>query len=713
MRPEIEKAPMSGLEHFWVLWRRKWIIIAVAAGVYASFMWYTRRQEPVYEAATTIQINVSEGSSLLDHVRRFTEAPRAVDSEIEILKSRVIAERAAVTLGAHYSVSDLPPGASVQLNGVGVTNETTPGAYTVTFFAGDGDYQVTDPAQKPIGVGKVGQPFGAGGLTFTLATIAGNAGRSFQIHVRPLADVGDALRSRLSVAPFKGTSILLLKVRAADPSDAMRAANTYAETYVSFTREQGIQQVVSVRQFLEKQIDEYRQDLLRTGEIFAKSSGEQQDSVLSHIASSNVKNELAKRFVELEMQRIAMASMYTPSHRSLIQVEREIADIRNRLTSQLRPERKNMPILDLLKESEAKRGSYNFMYQKLQETRIAEASETGFARVIDRAIPPKTFVSPNVSRSAKLGGIFGLLLGIGVALFLDFVDRSVKNVKDAEDRVGLPVLGAIPEIARRKRNGYSRSNRRERKTADPDKLLVGGRSPEVEAYRLLRANVQFAISDAPSGVFLFTSAGPGEGKSLTLANLAIALSQMKKRVLLVDVDLRRPVQHRLFRVPGEPGITNVLQEGLPWQEAVKPTDVEGLHVIPSGRLPPDPTELVGGEGMREFLREAQQEYDLVLLDSPPVLLYADSCHLAAETSGVFVVARRGVSTPEDIRRTRSMIETTNAKLTGLILNRISSADGFGTYRYRYYYDSDEDNGDPSGKRLKRVAGRLLRHVRRL
>jgi capsular exopolysaccharide synthesis family protein len=191
---------------------------------------------------------------------------------------------------------------------------------------------------------------------------------------------------------------------------------------------------------------------------------------------------------------------------------------------------------------------------------------------------------------------------------------------------------------------------------------------------------------------------------------------MEKRVLVIDADLRKPVQHKLFGVETEVGLSDVLARNVPWSQAVITRDaVKNLDLIPSGKLPPNPAELLGGEAMRALLAQVQQHYDLVLLDSPPTLIVADACVLASLVQGVFLVVRAGVTTPEAIARVQSVLSTVNAKLLGTILNAIPSSNGIGPYGMGYYHSNyyhSQDQSDKSG-RLKQATQHILSEAQKL
>jgi capsular exopolysaccharide synthesis family protein len=211
------------------------------------------------------------------------------------------------------------------------------------------------------------------------------------------------------------------------------------------------------------------------------------------------------------------------------------------------------------------------------------------------------------------------------------------------------------------------------------------RAPASEAYRTLRTNIQFASLDQPYRSIVVTSASRGEGKTTTAANFAVVCAQAGSRVCLVDADLRRPMLHRLFGLENGQGLTDAVLEGVPFARVARPTRVPHLSVIPSGALPPNPAELVGSRRMRELLTGAAADFDLVLLDSPPVVPVSDPVALAAQCDGVVLVVRASGIPHEVVRRAAEQIEAVKGRILGVVLNRVNlKRDGYYSDYYRYY-----------------------------
>lgn len=213
------------------------------------------------------------------------------------------------------------------------------------------------------------------------------------------------------------------------------------------------------------------------------------------------------------------------------------------------------------------------------------------------------------------------------------------------------------------------------------------KSPAAEAFKVLRTNLQFLGVDKPIKTILFTSAGPDEGKSLVLANLAVTLAQTGKKVLIIDCDLRLPVQHKIYNTPNLRGITNALAENLSPQPYIQETQVTGVSLLTAGPIPPNPSELLGSERMTSVLTELKDEYDYILIDAPPVLAVTDAILLSAKADGVILVTLAGQTQINRSKEAKEQLVMVKARLLGVVLNGIERPRGEGYYYY--YYGSDE------------------------
>jgi succinoglycan biosynthesis transport protein ExoP len=307
--------------------------------------------------------------------------------------------------------------------------------------------------------------------------------------------------------------------------------------------------------------------------------------------------------------------------------------------------------------------------ERLDQLQIDSALTTGGASVVKSAELPTDPVDPQPLRSAALAVAIGLLLGLGAAFLVDYLDDSIRSPADLEGITDHPVLAVVPV------------------EPPPDNRPIAVSEPHefaVEIYRGLRTNVQFLALDAPLKVIQVTSSLPGEGKTTTAANLAVVLSQAGHQVVFVDADLRKPRAHEVFLVPPVPGLTEVLL-GEPVELVVNHLS-DGMRVVAAGQVPPNPSEMMSNARVGEFLRELADRYDYVILDSPPALPVSDAVALARWVDGVLVVAQADRVSRRDVAETVARLDRVGAPVFGLVLNRArgTRSEG-GSYGYGYGY----------------------------
>jgi capsular exopolysaccharide synthesis family protein len=291
---------------------------------------------------------------------------------------------------------------------------------------------------------------------------------------------------------------------------------------------------------------------------------------------------------------------------------------------------------------------------------------TSMVQITDPAEPGKAPVKPNKTVNIVLGLIFGLVMGVGLAFFIEYLDTSVKTIDDVERTFQAPVLGVIPQNI-----GYL--------------LEEGTESKHAEAYRVLRTNLLFSRADEKLNTIVIVSAGAGEGKSTTTINLSTVFAQAGNRVLIVDSDLRRPTLHKLFKVANNLGLTNYLLKQNTIAEVVQTTGVPGLDFMASGRLPNSSMGILGSAQMKEMIAEMKQRYDFIFFDSPPILGVSDASILASEVDLVMqVIQYRRYPQPMTIRA-KQMIEKVGGNFVGIVLNNINMSQDEGYYYYSGYY----------------------------
>jgi receptor protein-tyrosine kinase len=277
------------------------------------------------------------------------------------------------------------------------------------------------------------------------------------------------------------------------------------------------------------------------------------------------------------------------------------------------------------------------------------------ATVIDPASFDDAKVSPHTGLNLGVAAVLGLLIGFGVAMLRDVLDSSVKTAADVAETVDLPVMASVDfdkHVARR-----------------PLMVDRGAEGARAEAYRLLRTNVQFLDIDSGVRSIVITSAVPGEGKTTTAANFAAAVAQAGRRVLLVDGDLRRPRVAELLGLAGNVGLTNILVGQTTIEETVQRHAQSGIHVLASGPVPPNPSEILQSRAARELFEKVAAGFDLVVIDAPPLLPVADAAIMAASADGAILVVRHGRTTRDQLQHAAQRLASVGARSLGVVLNR--------------------------------------------
>jgi capsular exopolysaccharide synthesis family protein len=347
---------------------------------------------------------------------------------------------------------------------------------------------------------------------------------------------------------------------------------------------------------------------------------------------------------------------------------------------------KDRPYYDAKRNLEQLRSQHNLLYAKIEQEKLEAATPKNLTvQVMDRAIPGTFPVRPNKPVNIILGLVFGLIMGVGLAFFIEYLDTSVKTIDDVERTFQAPVLGVIPQNI-----GYL--------------VDEGSESKHAEAYRVLRTNLLFSRKEENLNTIVVVSAGAGEGKSTTTINLATVFAQAGSRVLIVDSDLRRPTLHKLFKVANNLGLTNYLLKQNTVAEIVQTTQVPNLDFMASGKLPNSSMGILGSTHMKQLIAELKQRYDYIFFDSPPILGVSDASVLASEVDLVMqVIQYRRYPQPMTIRA-KQMIEKVGGNFVGLVLNNINMSQDEGYYYYSGYYQDYYSSNNPSEQDAEAKSG---------
>ena len=362
----------------------------------------------------------------------------------------------------------------------------------------------------------------------------------------------------------------------------------------------------------------------------------------------------------------------------------------------------SLELLRLKRSKEIYENIYNILLEKVEEERIRSTSSGAGIKIVDLPAKPRDPIPKNETQFYILGILLGLFLGTGLAFLIEFNDTTIKSNDDIERYLELPILGTIPHIVHHRKNEIevkrksAKSHKATTVTQYPRHVFnfEGDDSVITESYRSLRTNLSFVSPDKPLHSIVLTSAGPSEGKSLTISNLAMAYAQMGKKTLLIDTDLRRPVLHHIFNTKREPGFTDLFIENPNYDCIIRKTEKDNLFLITAGIFTPNPAELIGSNRMVQIIEYFRNNFDVVFFDTPPIVAVTDATLLGTKVDGVLIVVKSHHTDRDVALRAVSTLGNVGVRILGTVLNDINLThrySSYGYYKYYYhYYKSKKD-----------------------
>jgi polysaccharide biosynthesis transport protein len=344
-------------------------------------------------------------------------------------------------------------------------------------------------------------------------------------------------------------------------------------------------------------------------------------------------------------------------------------------------------------EIETNKSLLNGLLQGAKENDVVMAGKPNNISIVDYALTPDSPVGPNRARTIIAAFFLSIGLGIGLALFIEYLDDTVHSTEEVERVLHLPALAVIPSVAhaarRRMLPGTTALQKQNGNGTNHSELLmnVDGRSPLAEAYRHLRTSVLLSTAGRAPKSLLVTSSLPGEGKTTTAVNTAISLAQTGASVVIIDADMRRPRLQSIFGLDGQEGLSSILSSDVSeadMLEMVRHDEVSGLSVLTSGPIPPNPAELIGSDQMRRLMAALQANYTHVVVDSPPVSSFTDGVLISTMVDGVLLVVHGGKSSRHIVRRSKQLLNDVGAKIFGVVLNNVT-LQSHDYYYYQSYY----------------------------
>jgi succinoglycan biosynthesis transport protein ExoP len=385
---------------------------------------------------------------------------------------------------------------------------------------------------------------------------------------------------------------------------------------------------------------------------------------------------LTQELVKSEVEKLALRSQ-------LGELQKVFADNRSRLDSLPRLEQEQ---LQLQRQLSVAQGTYEQLLKQFQIVQILESQNVGNARLVEEGLLPLNAILPIIPLNLGLGGFLAILLGLGTVLLLEAMDRSLKNIEEAQLLLDLPLLGTVPLIA----GG-------ENKSIGDGKPLTEQSQAVTNSFEIIHTNLNFTLPDKNLQVVLVTSATSGEGKSFTAANLATVMAARGMRVLLIDADMRRPRQHKIWQEFNVKGLSNVLINETDLEDVIV-QPLPNLDLMTAGTSPPNPTTLLDSQSMEDLIKKARDNYDFVIIDSSPLMAVADPLIISKLVDGILLVVRLGQVHSQEVVMAKSLLDRSKVPILGMMLNGISEQNNYGGYYYYgrdYYLAEGTNNGSPS------------------
>jgi polysaccharide biosynthesis transport protein len=355
----------------------------------------------------------------------------------------------------------------------------------------------------------------------------------------------------------------------------------------------------------------------------------------------------------------------------------------------------------LKQEVETAKQLYTDFLQKTNQANLQVASQQNrdkMMQLIEPALVPSSPVGPNRLRTITIGLLLSLAAGIGLALFLEFLNNTIKSVEDVTEYLGLPTLALVPSLGKKPQLPFSANstaltpppftNTDGTPVPQVGKLVaIDNRSAFVETYRSIRTSILLSSAGTPPRTILITSSQPGEGKTTTAVNTAIVLSQLKARTLIIDADMRRPTLHKMLDIPNARGLSTYLSsDEVEVGSLIQKLPFPDLYALPCGLIPPDPAELISSERMRELLQILAPEFRYIIIDSPPLINVSDSVVLSTLVEGVVFIVKGGATKRSIVRRAQQELRNVRARILGVVINNVDlKGEGYDDYYYQRYH----------------------------
>ena len=694
-----------------VLIENRWLIIgitlvALLIGTYRAFT-----AVPIYEADGLLQVEEKKsGLGDLDLIGLLGGGDAPISAEIEILRSRSV-------LGAVVDNLQLDIYAEPDLSVIGAALARRAPAnerpmikvdtlelpdymlgQSLTLVAlGLKKYELLDETGKSLLHGTVGETAamtlpGGQSITLFVSLLQGEQDQAFILARELRIDSLESLQARMSVSERGDWSgILAIRVEGTDPDSVRRQVNEIANVYVRQNVERKSAEAKQTLDFLGEQLPVVRQDV-ETAELALNTYRLEKGSIDLPLETQTILQTIVNiegQYNALQQQREKTTLAFTSNHPMVIGLDRQIERLNAEL-AELSEQVRDLPttqqeVLRLIRDVEVNTVLYTSLLNTAQELRVVKAGTVGNVRIIDYAVKPSWPIAPRKSRILLLSLLLGGFIGVAAAFAKKALKAGVEDPDLIEKQINIPVYATIAHSKNQDRI-YKKLESHEAKRAilainNPD-------DPAIESLRNLRTALHFGMMDVKNNCIMIAGPSPTVGKSFVSVNLAAVLTSNDKKVLLIDGDMRRGHLHKYLGIKRENGLSDFISGEIPIGQAMHQTTIRGLTLIPSGKIPPNPSELLLHKRFTNCMSVLTPRYDHIIIDSPPILAVTDATIIGQMAGGTLMVLKAGEHPMREIEQAVKRLQQAGVNVRGLLFNDVnvqSRRYGAGKYSYQYSY----------------------------
>lgn len=683
---------------------RKLIISITSLFAFAGLL-YVLFSTPVYQADALIQVEQKQANAILGNLSQILPDSQPQSApEIALLQSRMILGKTVDDLNLQVRVEQ----EHFPIFGKGLSRllGQKDGTLNISIFSPvdqtediqefkltvqeNGSYVISGGAVEL--KGKVGETLEKNDFTVRLGSIQAEPGTTFTItYVSKLKAISDIQEALTINDQGKDTGILAISLNGTNQLLIKDIINSISQNYLAQNIARQAAQDAKSLDFLNQQLPKVRGDL-DEAENKLNDYRRKNDSVDLSLEAKAVLDQIVNvdnQLNELTFRESEISQLYTkehPTYKALIEKRKTLQEEKGKLNKRVSamPETQQ-EILRLSRDVESGRAVYMQLLNRQQELNISKSSAIGNVRIIDNAVTQPKPVKPKKVVTLLVSIIFGLFIAVGVVLLRVFLRRGIETPEQLEE-LGINVYASIPVsetfslkkmVKNSKRNSYS--------DAEIFLAIENPADLAIEAIRGLRTSLHFAMMEARNNILMISGASPNAGKTFISTNLAAVIAQTGKKVLLIDTDMRKGYTHKLFNVDNDHGLSDFLSGKNDINKAIKTINVAGFDFIPRGIIPPNPAELLMHKRFGELLKWADENYDLVILDTPPILAVTDAAIIGNYSGTTLLVARFELNSPKEIEVSIKRFEQSGVHIKGCILNgMVKKASSYYSYGYSHY-----------------------------